>query len=167
MKRPSLLVMDVNQLNGVKELMSSEAAVYRELRNRPHVHLCEFLGYVVDAGHVTGFRLRKYQKKLKQCIKDEPRKFDTAHVIKAIKSAVSHLHTIGFCHNGINPDNIMFDECGNPVLLDFDSALPSGLHLNKGGTPGWCRENMVNSSTENDFHAIDVLTRWMNGVQIK
>ena len=55
--------------------------------------------------------------------------------MKALESAVAHLHQLELAHNDINPSNIMVRD-GLPVLIDFGSCAPYGGRLQSLGSPG-------------------------------
>lgn len=43
-------------------------------------------------------------------------------LLKKLLSAVEFIHQAGILHRDISPDNILIDEHGNPVLIDFGAA---------------------------------------------
>lgn len=67
-----------------------------------------------------------------------------------LRSAVQHLHKLGFCHNDINSSNIMFDEQDEVVLIDFDSCAAEGEKLMK-----------QFSSKQNDVEALKKVADFM------
>jgi serine/threonine protein kinase len=43
-------------------------------------------------------------------------------ILKKLLSAVEFIHEAGILHRDISPDNILIDQTGNPVLIDFGAA---------------------------------------------
>ena len=43
-------------------------------------------------------------------------------VTEKMLSAVSFIHQSGMLHRDISPDNILIDENGEPILIDFGAA---------------------------------------------
>jgi serine/threonine protein kinase len=43
-------------------------------------------------------------------------------MLKKLLSAVDFIHEAGILHRDISPDNIMIDQTGNPILIDFGAA---------------------------------------------
>jgi serine/threonine protein kinase len=46
------------------------------------------------------------------------------------------LHRLDLIHGDINPTNIMFDNDGRPIIIDFDICARKGEEA-RGGTFGW------------------------------
>ncbi|KAK5798648.1 hypothetical protein VI817_004938 [Penicillium citrinum] len=60
--------------------------------------------------------------------------------LDGLRAGILHLHSLGLFHNDINPGNVMLDEDGNFILIDFDSCRHIGedLKVSKTGrTYGW------------------------------
>ena len=47
---------------------------------------------------------------------------ETVVLLKKMLSAVEFIHQAGILHRDISPDNILIDQTGNPVLIDFGAA---------------------------------------------
>jgi serine/threonine protein kinase len=47
---------------------------------------------------------------------------ETVILLKKMLSAVEFIHQIGILHRDISPDNILIDQSGNPILIDFGAA---------------------------------------------
>jgi serine/threonine protein kinase len=47
---------------------------------------------------------------------------ETVVLLKKMLSAVDFIHQAGILHRDISPDNILIDQTGNPVLIDFGAA---------------------------------------------
>lgn len=87
--------------------------------------------------------------------------------MQALKSAISHLHSIGWAHNDLNPSNIMVDKEAMPILIDFGSAREIGAKLGTSrGTKGWIDGEIKDYHTSDSIHdvfAIEKLRTWLDG----
>jgi serine/threonine protein kinase len=62
---------------------------------------------------------------LQDILESTDQAFTPAEVIVLLKkllSAVEFVHEAGILHRDISPDNIMIDQTGNPILIDFGAA---------------------------------------------
>lgn len=78
-----------------------------------------------------------------------------------MQSGLSFLHNLGLVHDDITPRNIMVDENGHGIIIDFDSCRPIGSK-SRGGTPGWGTKPTI-SLIENDEHGLSLLGKFMRG----
>lgn len=82
-----------------------------------------------------------------------PGQFNKRQCLEEIRSGINHLHSFGYCHNDINPGNVMFDAHDVAVVIDFDSAGLVGQELSfKAGTPGYGNVNAKLSKAKNDYY---------------
>lgn len=67
-------------------------------------------------------------------------------------------------HNDLNPDNVMLDDDGTPVIIDFDICRKEG-EICAPGTPGWARPQAGSQpcTKENDLYALGLIKRYMEG----
>lgn len=82
-------------------------------------------------------------------------------IISGIKAALDHIHSFGLVHDDINPWNIMVDDAGNPIVIDFDSCVAVGAP-SRGGTPGWSKSPKV-AAFENDTYSFDLVAKFVRG----
>lgn len=71
-----------------------------------------------------------------------------------------HLHSLNMVHNDINPANIMLDEAGSLVLVDFDSSRfvgKSPVETRARRTHGWHDPGVTVSMVENDLNDFEEL----------
>jgi serine/threonine protein kinase len=47
---------------------------------------------------------------------------ETVEILKQLLGAVDYIHQVGILHRDISPDNILIDEAGHPILIDFGAA---------------------------------------------
>jgi serine/threonine protein kinase len=64
------------------------------------------------------------------------RAIDALALIHGALQGLSYAHGRGVVHGDITPANILIDQSGTPMLVDFGLAVSSG-HLSLGGTPGY------------------------------
>lgn len=75
---------------------------------------------------------------------------------RQVRAGIEQLHALGFVHNDIHSDNVMFVDRvgGNLVVIGFDSCAVKGDQIpdKRGATPdGVCTEEF-----ENDFLGLEV-----------
>ncbi|OQE28684.1 hypothetical protein PENSTE_c003G06034 [Penicillium steckii] len=86
--------------------------------------------------------------------------------LEGLRAGILHLHSLGLVHNDINPSNIMFDEDGNFILIDFDSCRRIGENLHEtdaGRTWAWHDPDVKIALPKNDLDAFEDLRIWMVG----
>lgn len=154
LKKPCLLDFKNGEPSLIAALMIIEAKVLRALQESPHKHLTKSLGCVVRQNRVTAICLPKYVNTLGHRVR-EGIHVDIESCISCIRSAILHLHSLGYAHNDVNPENIMFDRDDVPVLLDFDASKPFGENLLKPGTYGWNDNHKKVSDEHNDLKALE------------
>jgi hypothetical protein len=141
-KRPSLLNHGVTDASTeVSTLLLSEATAYEIISAHPHPNIAQYLGCIVDGGHITGLCFVKYGITLSERVTKDPRHFDKELCLRRIQNGIQHLHKLGLIHCDINPANILMSENDdNPIITDFDSCRRQGERLGlKAGTRGWTR----------------------------
>ena len=47
-------------------------------------------------------------------------------IVSDVMAGLDFLHGIGLVHDDISPQNIMLDDGGRAVIIDFDSCVPLG-----------------------------------------
>jgi serine/threonine protein kinase len=144
-KRPKLTAYEDHKeqdvLSGMREAMLEEAHALQIVSQHPHPNIIRYHGCRVQRGRVTGLVLDRYNTRLKEYLRNDVGTIDKESFMAALESAVSHLHSIGLAHNDINPANIMVNDAGMPVLIDFGSSHKIGEKMTTcRGTPGWIDE---------------------------
>ncbi|KAK3689364.1 serine/threonine kinase [Podospora appendiculata] len=171
-KRPSLIgVYTVDDIaTGLdpatteeSDLVLQELQVCETLMKHPHPNIAQYYGAVVENDRVSGLCFAKYGKTLLQLVQSKI-PFDKEAVLGGIEKGLEHLHDLGLVHNDINPSNIMLDDSGTAVIIDFDSCRPEGEKVGiKGGSYGWSLEDMTHSRRENDEYGLEQMRKFVEG----
>ncbi|KAF3768326.1 hypothetical protein M406DRAFT_242087, partial [Cryphonectria parasitica EP155] len=120
----------------------NEAKIYEIILRNPHLNLDSYLGCVEEEGRLVRLVLKNYSKSLEDCFQfgllEEFTLQQRMEIMDGIEAAAAHMHSLGFAYNDISSSNIMFNEVGRAVLIDFDACAPLGSPLTKGGlVSGW------------------------------
>lgn len=138
-----------------------ETVIMEQLTRSPHPNFIHYHGCHVKRGRITAIVLERLEQTLTQLsLTPEYDQLDKINLVKALDSAVEHLHSLGLAHNDINPDNIMFRD-GVPVLIDFGSCQPFGNRLQSLGTVGWYEKEFFTSEKEHDVYSMKILREWL------
>lgn len=117
------------------------------LKQDPHPNICVYYGCVrndTDDAYFTHICLKKYVRTLGEAVRSKDSPLDRVAIINGLSNGLQFLHThFKLAHNDINPHNIMLDDQGNAVIIDFDSCMPLDEDfppLKKRGTfHGWTK----------------------------
>lgn len=119
----------------------NEAKINERILRNPHRNLGSYLGCIVEEGRIVRLALKRYSKTLNDRFEEISEEFTTQQKMDCmdqIEAAAVYLHSLGLAHNDISPLNIMFDNTGQAILIDFDACAPLGETLTKGGlVTGW------------------------------
>lgn len=163
-KRPSFIYYNTAENDGTSKLMEAEARTFRLLSKTPHPNIAKYMGCVVHDDRVIALCIEKCDHNLSEAVREENlrTKLDAKLVMNSLRSAVAHLHSLGLCHNDINPRNVMFDSNDKIVLIDFDSCIPENHKLLKCGTPDWVDVDIEVSSKRHDLIALDKVSQFLD-----
>jgi len=175
-KTPSLLAYTDGNL---EQQITREVETYEILRKNPHANIAIYYGYQETNGRVSGLCFKRYTSTLLEaanpyCLGKEAFVRSARELVgekmrnglEGILGAIKHLHSLGLVHNDINPANIMLDEDGTLVLIDFDSCRYIGESLRNSGakrTHQWHDPSVDISLEKNDLDAFKELQNWLNG----
>ena len=178
-KRPSLIsydrIRDSTNPRQISDDVLAEVEICELLKQHPHPNIACYLGCQVREGRITGICFAKYQKTLMRAVNPGShmkRRFrydngaleDVENCLKGVEEGIRHLHSLGLVHNDINPANIMFEENGIPVIIDFGSCRAIGQSLEGvGRTYEWYDRNVKQSIPNNDWHALQEIREWLSG----
>lgn len=161
--------------------IAHEIDVCELLRRHPHPHLATCHGCRVTRGRVDGLCFSKYSTDLARLLSPghlNKRAFlatgrpgveeGMRQGLVGIRSAVAHLHSLCIVHNDIKPANIMIDDAGRFILIDFDSWRAIGASLTTGGTGkgstyGWHDAAVTVATEKMDLDAVAEVETWLFG----
>jgi serine/threonine protein kinase len=173
-KRPSLSLYDVFKEHSVLPLfpqgLMEEAQAMQMLAQHPHPNIRRLPRLPGAAGLYHRSRSRATPKRLERLSQHGMGTIDREPFMEALESAIHHLHSLGWAHNDLNPGNILVNEAGMPVPIDFGSSHQNGKKLTTSpGTKGWIDEN-INYTTSEKRHDISALCKiraWLDEPTIK
>lgn len=163
MKRPGLVSYDEDMKGTgfVRKEIFQETIAMEQVSKTPHAHIIRYFGCRVRRGRIRCIFLERLGQALMQYSHDpEFAQLDKAKFVKALESAVAHIHSLGLAHNDINPHNIMVKD-GMPVLIDFGACQPFGGRLQSVGTPGWCMDDIRTSELKHDTYGLQKVREWL------
>ncbi|KAG2135510.1 kinase-like domain-containing protein [Suillus clintonianus] len=171
LKRPLILLEDYDDGQGGHDSRTpgddllNEAKVYEILKQHAHPNISIYYGCVRDGDCITAICLKKYGRTLMDAVWKKDPTLNPAAILDGISKGLAFLHeTLGLVHNDINPANIMLDDAGDAVIIDFDSCKPIGEELGKAGTFTWTVEPMPTISLpENDLYGLAQIGEFMKG----
>jgi serine/threonine protein kinase len=154
-----------------------EITACEDLRLYPHPNICEYLGKRInvplDKDRVTKVVFKKYDCNLSEAVTNA-HPVDIAHCLRSIAAGLEHLHSIGYVHSDIKPENIFVlylkadeedaETAAQYVVGDFDSVQVAGNILTgKAGTPGWARPKKRGDVVDeaDDWYAFGELKKWL------
>ena len=156
-----------------------ELEVCEVLRRHPHANITTYYGCRQENGRATGLCFKRYEDTLFRKVNPEWlnknmfRASAHEHVDDSLKEnfhgileGIKHLHSLGLVHNDINPSNIMLDEHGIPVIIDFGSCRKTGESLENSGvgqTDVWHDPANDLVLEKNDLDAFEELKTWLFG----
>lgn len=113
------------------------------LENINHPNIIKYLDYDIDNTAIK-IKMKYYNKTIKQYIENVILTYDTMmaycilkNLIKNIIEGLMYLHSIGYCHLDIKPENIVVGN-NTSVIIDFLTVTPIGnITTNIKGTHGF------------------------------
>jgi len=147
-------MIQVVQPQGIASLMLQEAGICEEYLKKPPKNVARYLGYVTGQdGRVRGLCFDRYPELLRDRMYAR-RLPDVLRCVQDIRAGLEFLHNNRLAHNDIHAGNIMLDDKGNAVIIDFDSCRKDGAAL--GLKPG-IDLSLEMSAMGNDFAALEKL----------
>ncbi|KAF5315449.1 hypothetical protein D9619_007005 [Psilocybe cf. subviscida] len=141
----------------------AEIDVLEQISKTAHRNIVEYRGCLRRDDLIVGICLRRYPCSLKDLAlgavaEDVHPPYDPEVILADVQCGLNFLHNLGLVHDDITPRNIMVDENGRTIILDFDCCRPIGSK-SRGGTPGWATKPAV-SLIENDEYGLRILKEW-------
>lgn len=163
-KRPDFGLFHCFQKHNVLSLIPKglleEAETMEKISKHPHPHIVRYHGCRVRRGRITGLVLDRHAHTLQDYLKNQVGPVDKELFMRALTSAIDHLHSINSAHNDLHLGNIL-DEKGMPVLIDCGSSREIGAKLGTSrGTKGWIEvEEMKDYDTSDKGHDMFALRK--------
>ena len=171
-KYPELALYDVFKQHNILYLLRNglveEARTMEMISKHPHPNIVRYHGCRVRRGHITGLVLDCYPNTLTEYLNNKvgSLSLDQELFMDALKSAVSHLHSLGLAHNDLHPGNVLVDDRGAPFLRDFEAAREIGAKLGiRRRTEGWIEGEMKDyhtSDKNHDLFALGKIRAWLD-----
>ncbi|KAF8955117.1 kinase-like domain-containing protein [Flammula alnicola] len=145
----------------------AEVAIYELISKNPHPNVCTYHGCIRAEDRVMGLCIQKYTCSLSDVIhgripEDQCPPIDADSIISGIETGLDHIHSLGLVHDDISPSNIMLDDAGNSIIIDFNTCVAIGAP-SVGGTPGWSKWHKTVASIENDTYSFDLVVKFIRG----
>ncbi|KAB8218923.1 kinase-like protein [Aspergillus novoparasiticus] len=163
----------------LEKQITREVETCEILRKYTHPNIATYYGYQEPHGRVSGLCFKRYMSTLLEVANlqrigkvtflssaRERVKENMKSRLEGILAAIKHLHSLGLVHNDINPANIMLDEDGTLILIDFDSCRYIGESLSSTETKRtrhWHDLSVDISLEKNDLDAFKDLQIWLTG----
>ncbi|KAF8491644.1 kinase-like domain-containing protein [Gautieria morchelliformis] len=165
-KRPDPIQYSDVDGSGIPNLVANEVRIMEILATNPHPNVVTYYGCVREGQYVTGICLKKYICTLDALItghapEDGRPPYTKEAVLGDIRAGLDHIHSLGYVHDDINPRNIMLDDQGQAVIIDFDSCSKPG-EKSRGGTYGWSKSPQT-VAIENDEYGFGLIERFIRG----
>ncbi|KAF3930501.1 hypothetical protein ABW19_dt0200897 [Dactylella cylindrospora] len=149
----------------IKTHIIREAIILNALSRHPHRNIAKFHGCIFEDDRICGFALKRYQQTLEDRMCESYESIDIKRIENQVRAGIEHLHALGLVHNDINPSNIMFDEDGVAVIIDFDSCQPEDADIaiteSKPGSFPFEVDPTKLFTKEHDLEALEMLVQWM------
>lgn len=153
--------------NSIADLMMGEIHMLEEVQQQPHPNVMRYHGCVARRGRVVGLALGRLPQEIANILRlteDTPPLVPEAtkrRWVADIAAGLKHLHRIGLAHNDVEDKNIMLDDEGKAVLIDFDCCAAFGKGLIKARLHSWEGAEQYVSHPRNDWHALEELAERM------
>lgn len=150
----------------IPETLLQEAYALQEISHSPHPNIVPFYGCRVRRGRITGLVLHSYESHLREKLREGG--IDEKKILEGLESALRHLHSLGWAHNDVNPTNVMVNETGEPILVDFGSCRKIGDKMGASrGTSGWAEDgdDYTLSKASHDLHGLEKIRSWLESTK--
>ncbi|KAL6365569.1 hypothetical protein LRP88_01569 [Fusarium phalaenopsidis] len=146
----------------IAELFLDEIKAHQLVEEHPHRNLVKFKGCLEKDGLVVGVLQKRYPMTLEFRVEAwlQP-PYDATAFYNVIEAGLKHLHSLGFAHNDLNPNNVMVDAEDRLIIIDLGAAMPLGQFLHQGGTAGWNDGFEENSSVSNDEIGLRLMKEYL------
>lgn len=151
-----------NSSSRIAGLFLDEIKAHQVVEEHPHRNLVRFKGCLEKDGLAVGVLQERYRITLRWRVEgwSQP-PYDATAFYNDIEASLRHLHSLGYAHNDLTPNNVMADAEDRLVIIDLGSAVPLGQPLFQGGTWGWNDGFEENSSVANDEIGLRLMKKYL------
>lgn len=135
--------------------------MHEVLKKSPHAHIVKYYGCVVKGNEVVGLAMEEHEEDLAIRCQHQDRPLDMNQVVCDVQLALDHLHGLDYCHDDVNPQNIVVTEDDSALLIDFDACLRKGLALCKWPLAESKRKDSTISFQDNDQYGLNKTEEFM------
>lgn len=161
MKRPRIFMYAHKQTDVTAKHVAHEAKICDRLQQHYHPNFAVYYGVEHGGqGRIRGLCFLKYKRNLEERMDEAGNSLDKEACLAGVRRGIEFLHGLGQ-----DPTNIMMGADHVPVLIDFSSTLEIGQNPKnkcRSGMGRWTAYTQ-RSCKENDFLALDMLARYLNG----
>jgi serine/threonine protein kinase len=167
-KKLDLLVLGPRLFDSssVAMVTSREIQIGEMLLKHPHPNLCVYRGVIVNSDNlVSGLVFNRHDWTLADLVNNR-QSFDGKACIHAVEKGLKHLHSLGYIHYDLKPENIFYNVNDKQFVLgDFDASQRIGAKLDlKHGAEGWRPAITVRDDIADprcDWYGVKVLKFWL------
>jgi serine/threonine protein kinase len=166
-KKPSLLQAGnfLFEIPILRDVTFREIHVCEALRPSRHPNVCFYHGVQIESSLVTSLMFDRYHMTLREFLY-KGHHIDIPRCTRDIRNGIQHMHSLGFVHCDIKPDNIFVDlQNQRFVVGGFDSVHCEGARLNlKVGTVVWVpkgEETADLARYQIDWYNLDMIKVWL------
>ncbi|KKZ67577.1 hypothetical protein EMCG_06746 [[Emmonsia] crescens] len=130
-KRPNLSLYNIfqeyNVLSLIPKGLLEEAQAMEKISKHSHPNFIYYHSCRIRRGRITSLVLDHHPNTPTDYLKNKVGSIDKEPFMQALKSAIYHLHSLGWAHNDLHPGNILVDEDGmlnthTPTLSTITAA---------------------------------------------
>jgi serine/threonine protein kinase len=166
-KKPSLLQAGnfLFEIPILRDVTFREIHVCEALRTSRHPNICFYRGVRIESSLVTSLMFDRYDMTLREFLY-KGHHIDIPRCIRDIRDGIQHMHSLGFVHCDIKPDNIFVDlQNQRFVVGDFDPVHCEGARLDLNvGTVGYVTKGEETADLARhqiDWYSLDMIKAWL------
>lgn len=84
--------------------------ILERISRHQHPNIVHYYGFRVRRGHITELVLERHPHSLHAYLKNKVGPVDKDRFMRALTSAIDHLHSLDLAHNDLFPNNILVND---------------------------------------------------------
>lgn len=157
----TITVSDSSETERYKRWLKNFQKEAELLRRSRHPYIVDVIDFFLENNTAYSVMPFVQSKTLEEYVRDKgtkPKYNDLLPIMFKIVSALANIHKQGITHRDLKPNNILIDENGDPVMIDFGAARMdftasvSVSHMSV-NCPAYSPIEQVNGSTEQGQHS--------------